>query len=86
MPHYTNLSSWIPNEWYGTNLGWFLARFCLLLPLALCTILVSGLTIFGLSFSKSSEREITPENIEKYPFQYFSEIHCSKLSSDNSLL
>ncbi|VDM12943.1 unnamed protein product, partial [Wuchereria bancrofti] len=24
---------------------------------------------------KSSEREITPENIEKYPFQYFSEIH-----------
>uniref|UniRef100_A0AAF5Q6Z7 Uncharacterized protein n=2 Tax=Wuchereria bancrofti TaxID=6293 RepID=A0AAF5Q6Z7_WUCBA len=112
LPHYTNLSSWIPNEWYfevpnvmtkfsiefpvfslsfahiliwlilflivkkyGTNLGWFLARFCLLLPLALCTILVSGLTIFGLSFSKSSEREITPENIEKYPFQYFSEIH-----------
>ncbi|VDN86479.1 unnamed protein product, partial [Brugia pahangi] len=60
---------------YGTNPGWFLARFCLLLPLALCTILISGLTIFGFSFSKSNEREIAPENIEKYPFQYFSEIH-----------
>lgn len=112
LPHYTNLSSWVPNEWYfedpnvmrkfsiefpvfslsfahiliwlilflivkkyGTNPGWFLARFCLLLPLALCTILISGLTIFGFSFSKSNEREIAPENIEKYPFQYFSEIH-----------
>uniref|UniRef100_A0A0R3RK18 Aa_trans domain-containing protein n=1 Tax=Elaeophora elaphi TaxID=1147741 RepID=A0A0R3RK18_9BILA len=60
---------------YGTNPGWFLARFCLLLPLTLCTILICGLTIFGFSFSKSNEREIAPENIEKYPFQYFSEVH-----------
>ncbi|KAM3720146.1 Sodium- and chloride-dependent GABA transporter [Dirofilaria immitis] len=60
---------------YGTNPGWFLARFCLLLPLTLYTILICCLTIFGFSFSKSNEREISPENIEKYPFQYFSEIH-----------
>ncbi|EFO14090.1 hypothetical protein LOAG_14434, partial [Loa loa] len=60
---------------YGSNPGWFLMRFCLLLPLILFTILISGLTIFGFSFNKSNEHEITPENVEKYPFQYFSEIH-----------
>ncbi|VDK63378.1 unnamed protein product [Gongylonema pulchrum] len=52
-----------------------MARFCLLLPLILFTVLMSGLTIFGFSFSKGQEREISLEDAEKYPFQYFSEIH-----------
>ncbi|VDM96053.1 unnamed protein product, partial [Onchocerca ochengi] len=64
---------------YGINPGWFLSRFCLLLPLTLYTILICCLTVLGFSFGKNNEREISPENIEKYPFQYFSEIHnCSK--------
>ncbi|VDN01900.1 unnamed protein product [Thelazia callipaeda] len=60
---------------YGPSPGWFLSRFCILLPLMFYAILISGLTIFGFSFGKTNEREISPEDVEKYPFQYFSEIH-----------
>lgn len=62
---------------YRANPGWFLARFCLLLPMLLFTVLICGLTLLGFSFSTSKEREVAPEDVEKYPFQYFSEIHVS---------
>ncbi|VDM37911.1 unnamed protein product [Toxocara canis] len=60
---------------FGTNPGWFLIRFCLLFPLGLFTVLLVGLSIFGFSFYNEVEKEIRPDLVEKYPFEYFSEIH-----------
>lgn len=60
---------------YGTNPGWFLARFCLLIPLGIFTVLVIGLSIFGFAFTGTTEKELPPNDVERYPFEYFSEIH-----------
>ncbi|VDN55484.1 unnamed protein product [Dracunculus medinensis] len=60
---------------YGMSPGWFLIRFCFLLPSILFIIIVIGLFICGLTFTNNNEKEILPENIEKYPFVYFSDIH-----------
>lgn len=62
---------------YGMSPGWFLIRFCFLLPSILFIIIVIGLFICGLTFTNNNEKEILPENIEKYPFVYFSDIHVS---------
>lgn len=60
---------------FGSNPGWFLARFCLVVPLGLFAVLLVGLSIFGFSFYKDIEEEVSPVLVEKYPFEYFSEIH-----------